>query len=81
LIVDSDVKDPLAGRDFPVEMIANYVSTQIELMTSPIVLVPVIERLHLTQDKNFTAGFAGTPEALREFVQRNLAASLAVERG
>jgi polysaccharide biosynthesis transport protein len=81
LIVDSDVKDPLAGRDFPVEMIANYVSTQIELMTSPIVLVPVIERLKLTEDKNFTAGFAGSPEALREFVQKNLASSLSVDRG
>ena len=81
LIVDSDVKDPLAGRDFPVEMIANYVSTQIELMTSPIVLGPVIDRLKLTQDRSFTGGFTGNPEALREAVQKNLAASLAVERG
>lgn len=81
LIVDSDVKDPLAGRDFPVEMIANYVSTQIELMTSPIVLQPVIERLKLTEDKNFTAGFSESSAALREFVQKNLAASLQVDRG
>ena len=81
LIVDSEEKDPLAGRDFPVEMIANYVSTQIELMTSPIVLLPAIERLKLTEDKDFTAGFSGSPEALREFVQKNLAASLQVDRG
>lgn len=81
LIVDSDVKDPLAGRDFPVEMIANYVSTQIELMTSPIVLLPVVDRLHLTQDKNFTAGFSGSSDALREFVEKNLAQSLQIERG
>jgi uncharacterized protein involved in exopolysaccharide biosynthesis len=81
LIVDSDVKDPLAGRDFPVEMIANYVSTQIELMTSPIVLRPVVERLRLTQDKEFTAGFSGSSDALREFVEKNLAAALVVERG
>jgi uncharacterized protein involved in exopolysaccharide biosynthesis len=81
LIVDSDVKDPLAGRDFPVEMVANYVSTQIELMTSPIVLLPVIERLKLTEDKDFTAGFSGSPDALREFVQKNLATTLQVERG
>src|SRR4051812_12629025 len=51
LIVDSDVKDPLAGRDFRVEAVANYVSTQMELIASPIVLVPVIVRLKLTQDK------------------------------
>lgn len=81
LIVDSDVKDPLAGRDFPVEMIANYVTTQIELMTSPIVLGPVSDRLKLTEDKNFTGGFTGSPAALRETVQRNLAASLQVDRG
>lgn len=81
LIVDSDVKDPLAGRDFPVEMIANYVSTQIELMTSPIVLGPVIDRLKLTEDREFTGGFTGSPEALRETVQKNLAAGLMVDRG
>jgi uncharacterized protein involved in exopolysaccharide biosynthesis len=81
LIVDSDVKDPLGGRDFPVTMIADYVSTQIELITSPIVLLPVIERLELTEDKTFSAGFSGSSDALREFVQRNLAASLQVDRG
>jgi succinoglycan biosynthesis transport protein ExoP len=81
LIVNSDVKDPLAGRDFPVEMVANYVSTQIELLTSPIVLLPVVDRLRLTQDKNFTAGFSGSSEALREFVEKNLAMNLQIERG
>jgi polysaccharide biosynthesis transport protein len=81
LIVNSDVKDPLAGRDFPVEMITSYVSTQIELMTSPIVLLPVIDRLKLMEDKDFTAGFSGSPAALREFVQKNLAAEIQVERG
>jgi len=81
LIVDSGIKDPLAGADFPMDMVANYVSTQIELMTSPIVLLPVIERLKLTEDNNFTAGFSGSPEALREFVQKSLATSLQVDRG
>jgi polysaccharide biosynthesis transport protein len=81
LIVNSDLKDPLAGRDFPAEMIASYVSTQIELMTSPIVLLPAIDRLNLMDDKNFTAGFSGNGDALREFVQKNLALSLQVQRG
>jgi uncharacterized protein involved in exopolysaccharide biosynthesis len=80
LLVDSGVKDPLAGPG-PVDMMGNYIQTQIELITSPIVLAPAIERLKLTQDKDFTAGFKGTPEALREFVQKNLASSLVVERG
>ena len=81
LIVSSDVKDPLAGRDFPVELLNNYVSTQIELMTSPIVLLPVIQRLNLMEDKSFTAGFSGSTDALREFVEKNLAASILVSRG
>jgi succinoglycan biosynthesis transport protein ExoP len=81
LLVNLEVKDPLAGRDFPVEMITSYVSTQIELMTSPIVLLPVVDKLQLTDDKEFTAGFSGSPEALREFVQRNLAGAVQVERG
>jgi uncharacterized protein involved in exopolysaccharide biosynthesis len=81
LIVDSDVRDPLAGRDFPVEMITSYVSTQIELMTSPMVLLPVVDRLHLMEDKHFTAGFSGSGDALREFVQKNLSAAILVERG
>ena len=81
LIVSSDVTDPLAGRDFPVEMIANYVSTQVELMTSPIVLLPVVQRLNLMEDKDFTAGFSGSGEALQEFVQKNLAAAIRVDRG
>jgi uncharacterized protein involved in exopolysaccharide biosynthesis len=81
LIVNSDLKDPLAGRDFPVEMITSYVSTQIELMTSPIVLLPVVQQLNLMEDQNFTAGFSGTTDALRQFVQRNLASAILVERG
>jgi succinoglycan biosynthesis transport protein ExoP len=81
LIVNSDLKDPLAGRDFPAEMISSYVSTQIELMTSPIVLLPVIDRLKLTEDKSFTAGFSGSAEALREAVEKNLVLSVQVDRG
>jgi uncharacterized protein involved in exopolysaccharide biosynthesis len=81
LIVSSDVKDPLAGRDFPAEMIASYVSTQIELLSSPIVLLPVIDQLKLMEDKDFTAGFSGSPDALREVVQQNLAAAIQVQRG
>jgi succinoglycan biosynthesis transport protein ExoP len=81
LIVNSDVKDPLAGADFPVEMIANYVSTQIELLTSPVVLRPVVDRLKLTEDKSFTGGFSGSSDALHEVVEKNLAMSLSIERG
>ena len=81
LIVNSDLKDPLAGRDFPAEMINNYVTTQTELMTSPIVLQPVISKLDLMTDRNFTGGASGSEEAVRETVLKNLAASMSIERG
>jgi uncharacterized protein involved in exopolysaccharide biosynthesis len=79
--VNSDLKDPLAGRDFPAEMINNYVTTQTELMTSPIVLQPVISKLDLMTDRNFTGGASGSEEAVRETVLKNLAASMSIERG
>jgi hypothetical protein len=69
LIVNSDTKDPLAGRDFPVEMLASYVATQTELMQSPVVLMPVVDRLKLTQNRDYTSGFAGSADALREYVE------------
>ncbi len=81
LIVSSDVKDPLAGRDFPAEMINNYVATQIELMSSPIVLLPVIQRLNLTQDKEFGGGGNGNRDAVQEAVQKKLAAAIRVDTG
>ncbi len=81
LIVSSDVKDALAGRDFPAEMINNYVSTQIELMTSPIVLVPVLHQLNLMNDRSFTGGAIGSSDAVQATVQKNLAAAIRVERG
>jgi polysaccharide biosynthesis transport protein len=81
LIVNSDTKDPLAGRDFPVEMLASYVATQTELMQSPVVLLPVVDRLKLTEDRSFTDGFSGDPNALREYVERNLSFSLYIETG
>jgi len=81
LIVNSETKDPLAGRDFPAEMLTNYVATQIELMMSPIVLRPVMDRLKLTEDKEFTKGFEGGTEALRDFVEKKLSYNVAIDRG
>jgi uncharacterized protein involved in exopolysaccharide biosynthesis len=81
LIVHYDTKDPLAGRDFPVEMMSSYVATQTELMLSPIVLLPVVDRLNLTADKDYTTGFAGDRAALQEYAGRMLAQSVFIEAG
>ena len=82
MIVNMETRDPLAGRDFPVEMISNYVATQTELMLSSIVLLPVVDRLKLTEDREFAGGFGGgDPAALREFVAKRLAGTLSIDVG
>jgi uncharacterized protein involved in exopolysaccharide biosynthesis len=81
LIVDTNQKDPLAGQEFPVNLLNNYVATQTELMQGPVILLPVIDRLDLTHDKEFSAGFRGDENAHREYVERNLSNSLQVDQG
>lgn len=81
LIVNMDLKDPLAGRDFPVEGMSSYVATQIELISNRIVLQPVVDRLNLTADRSLAGGYSGSKDGLLDFVERNLAASIQVERG
>jgi succinoglycan biosynthesis transport protein ExoP len=81
LIVNYENKDPLAGRDFPVGEVNTYIPTQIELITSRVVMNPVIQQLKLTTDPQFTNGFVGPPAALNEVVVKNLQASLQVVQG
>jgi uncharacterized protein involved in exopolysaccharide biosynthesis len=82
LIVNYDNKDPLAGQQFPVDLLANYVATQMELMTSPVILLPVVDRLKLTEDAEFLAGVTvPDAEARRDAVEKNLAAALQVDQG
>ena len=80
LIVNYDNKDPLAARDLAVEN-NTYIPTQIDLILSRVVLQPVVDRLKLTTDKEFSHGFAGPPAALNEVVTRSLADSLQVQQG
>ena len=75
LIVNYGNKDPLAGRDSgPGEggTAYTFIPTQIELMLSRVVLQPVVDRLNLTADPEFTGGFVGPPAALNEVVTKNL---------
>ena len=81
LIVDTNQKDPLAGQEFPVALLNNYIVTQTELMQGPAVLLPVIDRLGLTGDKQFTAGFRGDPKGLRDYVANSLANAIQVDQG
>jgi succinoglycan biosynthesis transport protein ExoP len=82
LIVNSNMKDPLAGQEFQEGSVYNYVQTQTELILSPIVLLPVIDKLNLVEDQNF-AGGSGTnnSKALREIIENKLSTSLDVQTG
>lgn len=82
LIVNSQDNDPLAAQQLPNGNFASYVVTQMELMTAPIVLLPVIDRLKLTSDDDFTAGFRGNNQtALRDYAERALAKDLEIDTG
>ena len=81
LIINVQGNDPLADRAFPGAQENTYIPTQIELIRSPVVLVPVIEQLHLTADTEFSGGYAGPADATREVTVRNLLTKLQVLQG
>jgi len=84
LIVISENKNPLAGQLYPLDPMAvmNYVATQTELMLSPVTLLPVVDRLKLTEDKEFSAGVSvKDPDSRRDAVEKNLFNQLQVDQG
>ncbi len=82
LIVGKNKRDPLATQDTPENGLTSYVETQMEVMTSPVILLQVVDRMNLTTDRLLTAGYHGNdPNELREFAAKNLATSLLVEIG
>jgi uncharacterized protein involved in exopolysaccharide biosynthesis len=80
LKVDSDLKDPLAGLQ-NVDQRGGYIPTEIQLMESPEVLLPVIDYLGLTTNKDYTAGFKGDPANLRESIKERLIKDLEISQG
>lgn len=81
LMVDYEVNDPLGGRDFPVGLMGSYMSTQIQLIKSPAVLTPVIDKLKLTDDESYVSGFNGAASMLPEWVRNQFSKRLIVEQG
>ena len=81
LLVNKDQTDPLAGRDGLNGLEATFIPTQIELITSRIVLLPVVEKLNLLADPEFKAGFVGPRDGMLEAVERNLEQAIQVQRG
>src|ERR1019366_5687092 len=69
-------------RQAPPELFASYLLTQVDLLQSREALMRTIDRLGLTKDEEFTKGFKSDGVAtLREWVEKQLRANLAVEQG
>jgi uncharacterized protein involved in exopolysaccharide biosynthesis len=81
VMVSYDVNDPLNGEEFPTGLLSSYIATQTELMQSPDVLLPVVDRLDLTKDKDLRAGYREGTSTLREWVAAQMAKNLAVFQG
>jgi uncharacterized protein involved in exopolysaccharide biosynthesis len=81
LMVNPQGNDPLANNQGMATPLFNYMSTESQLMLSPEVLLPVIDKLNLTQDSAYTAGYSGDGSTLRDWVRENLIASLDIQLG
>jgi uncharacterized protein involved in exopolysaccharide biosynthesis len=83
LIVDRGKADPLAAvANLSNDQMSGHLATQLELIEGPAILMRVVDRLNLTSNTMFAAGYSGKDEyGLREYTERNLAQSIKVESG
>lgn len=80
MIVSYQVRQ--GGQEIPVWLITTYMATQVELMRSTEVLLPVVDELGLDKDPEFIAGFRGGDHgALRNYAAESLDKKLTIEPG
>jgi polysaccharide biosynthesis transport protein len=71
-----------ATRQVPAEVFTSYLVTQVDLLESREVLMSAIDRVGLTQDPEFTAGYKSDGiNNIRDWVAKQLATKLTVEQG
>jgi len=81
LMVNYEVNDPLNAKELPVGQVGSYIATQVELMQTPEVLLAVVDRLQLTENKDYARGYRGDSGTLREWVAKQLGKNLAIYQG
>ncbi|HUN71737.1 MAG TPA: Wzz/FepE/Etk N-terminal domain-containing protein [Steroidobacteraceae bacterium] len=81
LMVSYEVNDPLVDNQFPIELLTSYISTQMQIMQSPEVMLGVVDKLNLTQVKEFASGYHGDPRDLRDWVKDELGKRVTVAQG
>ena len=81
LMVNYEVNDPLNGKGLPVGQVGSYIATQVELLQTPEVLLTVVDRLRLTQNRDYARGYRGDSGTLREWVAKEMSKNLVVVQG
>ncbi|MDO8598028.1 MAG: Wzz/FepE/Etk N-terminal domain-containing protein, partial [Sulfuricaulis sp.] len=81
LMVNYEVNDPLNGKELPVGQVGSYIATQVELMQTPEVVLAVVDRLKLTQNKDYAQGYRGDSGTLREWVAKKVSKDLVIYQG
>ena len=81
VMVSFENRDPLASEQVPLALLGNFVATQTELIGSSVVMLPTVDRLKLDRDPEFTRGFLGDAELLRDYAAKNLRNSIDVNEG
>jgi succinoglycan biosynthesis transport protein ExoP len=69
-----------SAQQDPNDPLETFINTEIQLMQTGDVLLPVVDRLNLTNNSYFTAGFKGDSSALREWVMDNLYKDVKIEQ-
>jgi uncharacterized protein involved in exopolysaccharide biosynthesis len=80
VMVNYEVEDPLNGASLPTGQVGSYIATQVELMQNPQVLLDVVDRLDLTQNKHFTSGYHGIG-TLRQWAAAVVGKNLEIYQG
>jgi succinoglycan biosynthesis transport protein ExoP len=82
LMVNYESNDPLAARGIATGPVQTYISTEMELMQSSEVLLPVVDKLNLSANDYYAAGFNGSSRGeLRDWVKEALSKDLDIEQG
>lgn len=81
LIIDFQSVDTAGGGTLPAHLEASYLATQVDIITSQIVMLKVVERLQLTEDPDVQEAYAATEQigTINDFVIEGLQKSLALK--
>ena len=81
LMVNYENNDPLAFRGIQTGPVPAYISTEMELMQSSAVLLPVVDKLNLTADRDYASGYRSGAGDLRDWAKDNLSKGLEIDQG